>query len=46
MKIKLEAEVRQAFHGVGADTKRRVIVYCGGGVVATLDAFLLRQLGF
>ena len=30
--------------GVGKD--RRVIVYCGGGISATLDLFLLHQLGF
>jgi thiosulfate/3-mercaptopyruvate sulfurtransferase len=30
--------------GVGKD--RHVIVYCGGGISATLDLFLLHQLGF
>ena len=25
---------------------RRVITYCGGGIAATLDAFLLHQLGY
>lgn len=35
-----------AFAGVGADTAARQIVYCGGGIAATLDAFLLHQLGY
>jgi len=30
--------------GVGKD--RHVIVYCGGGISATIDLFLLHQLGF
>lgn len=30
----------------GADKSARVIVYCGGGIAATLDAFLLHQLGY
>ena len=34
------------FHDVGGDPSRRTIVYCGGGIAATLDAFLLRQLGY
>ena len=29
-----------------APTARETIVYCGGGIAATLDAFLLHQLGF
>lgn len=35
-----------AFAGVGAQTAERVIVYCGGGIAATLDAFLLHRLGY
>jgi thiosulfate/3-mercaptopyruvate sulfurtransferase len=35
-----------AFGSVGADPSQRVIVYCGGGIAATLDAFLLHQLGY
>jgi len=34
------------FHNVGADPSRKTIVYCGGGIAATLDAFLLHQLGY
>lgn len=30
----------------GEDKTARVIVYCGGGIAATLDAFLLHQLGY
>ena len=35
-----------AFAGVGADRSKRIILYCGGGIAATLDAFLLHQLGY
>ena len=35
-----------AFADVGADPSKRTIVYCGGGIAATLDAFLLHQLGY
>ena len=35
-----------AFAAVGADPSQRLILYCGGGIAATLDAFLLHQLGY
>ena len=35
-----------AFDAVGASPAKRTIVYCGGGIAATLDAFLLHQLGY
>jgi thiosulfate/3-mercaptopyruvate sulfurtransferase len=38
-------EAARAFAAVGADPSKRSIVYCGGGIAATLDAFLLYQLG-
>ncbi|MDO9710890.1 sulfurtransferase [Paracraurococcus lichenis] len=38
--------VAQAFQVVGADPSRRILLYCGGGIAATLDAFLLHQLGY
>lgn len=38
-------QTAQAFASVGADRAERTIVYCGGGIAATLDAFLLHQLG-
>jgi thiosulfate/3-mercaptopyruvate sulfurtransferase len=37
-------ELRAAFEGVGADRDKRVLVYCGGGIAATLDAFVLTAL--
>ena len=39
-------EAAAAFHGVGADASRRTLIYCGGGIAATLDAFLLHNLGY
>lgn len=35
-----------AFRVSGAGTSGRTLVYCGGGIAATLDAFLLHQLGY
>ena len=40
------AAAAAAFAAVGADPSKRMIVYCGGGIAATLDAFLLLQLGY
>ena len=34
------------FAAAGVDKDRHVIVYCGGGISATVDLFLLHQLGF
>lgn len=43
----LDAETVAAhFEAVGADKAQQVITYCGGGIAATLDAFLLHQLGY
>ncbi|MEN9725646.1 MAG: hypothetical protein RL434_12 [Pseudomonadota bacterium] len=40
-------EAAEVFKATGIhDKSGRVIVYCGGGIAATLDAFLLHQLGF
>jgi thiosulfate/3-mercaptopyruvate sulfurtransferase len=36
---------RSAFEAVGAFDKPHVITYCGGGIAATLDAFVLTRLG-
>jgi thiosulfate/3-mercaptopyruvate sulfurtransferase len=42
-----EAEaVAATFEKVGADPSKRIVLYCGGGIAATLDAFLLHQLGY
>ena len=35
-----------AFAAAGAEPSKRTILYCGGGIAATLDAFLMHQLGF
>ena len=40
------AEVAASFAAVGADRSKRILLYCGGGIAATLDAFLLHQLGY
>jgi len=37
-------ELRAAFEGVGTKPDKRVLVYCGGGIAATLDAFVLTAL--
>ena len=34
------------FDPVGAAPDKSIITYCGGGIAATLDAFLLHQLGY
>ncbi len=34
------------FHAAGVTPERRVIAYCGAGISATIDLFLLHQLGF
>lgn len=39
-------EAASTFQKVGADPSRRTVVYCGGGIASTLDAFLLHQLGY
>jgi thiosulfate/3-mercaptopyruvate sulfurtransferase len=38
--------VQQAFSSVGAAPDKEIIVYCGGGIAASLDAYLLHQLGY
>ena len=37
---------RAQFEKIGAKPSERIIVYCGGGIAATLDAYLLVQLGY
>jgi thiosulfate/3-mercaptopyruvate sulfurtransferase len=44
--LKPPEAVAAAFEAVGADPSKRVLLYCGGGIAATLDAFLLHQLGY
>lgn len=38
------ADLRAAFDGVGAAPDKQVLVYCGGGIAATVDAFVLTAL--
>jgi thiosulfate/3-mercaptopyruvate sulfurtransferase len=42
--LKPIAELRAAFDGAGAAPDKRVLVYCGGGIAASLDAFVLTAL--
>ena len=42
--LKPIAELRTAFEGVKAAPDKRVLVYCGGGIAASLDAFVLTAL--
>jgi thiosulfate/3-mercaptopyruvate sulfurtransferase len=39
-----DAAAKLAAAGLNKD--RRIIVYCGGGISATIDLFLMHQLGF
>ncbi|MGB7182367.1 MAG: sulfurtransferase [Burkholderiaceae bacterium] len=39
-------ETADAFERVGASADKKVLIYCGGGIAATLDAFVLYQLGY
>lgn len=45
MTFRPAGEVAATFAAVGADRSKRIVLYCGGGIAATLDAFLLHQLG-
>ncbi len=40
------ADALAKFAAVGIERDKRVIAYCGGGISATMDLFLLHQLGF
>lgn len=46
MTLRTPEAVTEAFAAVGADPSKRILIYCGGGIAATLDAFLLHQLGY
>jgi thiosulfate/3-mercaptopyruvate sulfurtransferase len=46
MEILSPKMVAQMFATAGTDPAKRNITYCGGGILATLDAFLLHQLGY
>ena len=38
--------VAASLQNVGAEADKRCLVYCGGGIAASLDAFLMYQLGY
>lgn len=40
------AKAAEAFAAAGATPDKRILNYCGGGIAATLDAFLQYQLGY
>ena len=40
------AEAQAKFEAQGITRDKRVIAYCGGGISATIDLFLLHQLGY
>ncbi|MEZ5739006.1 MAG: sulfurtransferase [Burkholderiaceae bacterium] len=39
------AAIRSLFEAAGVTPDQRSVIYCGGGIAATLDAFVLYQLG-
>jgi thiosulfate/3-mercaptopyruvate sulfurtransferase len=39
-------KLARIFERAGVAPGNRIITYCGGGIAATLDAFLLHQLGY
>lgn len=41
-----DGDAADAFRRVGADPGERTVLYCGGGIAATLDAFVLTRLGY
>jgi len=43
--VRLE-QARAEFAAMGIDKSRDVICYCGGGISATVDLFMLHQLGY
>ncbi len=40
------AELASLFEEAGADRSQRVVTYCGGGIAASNDAFILAMLGY
>jgi thiosulfate/3-mercaptopyruvate sulfurtransferase len=40
------ADAAAKFAGQGISKDKRVVAYCGGGISATIDLFLMHQLGF
>src|SRR6185437_11834237 len=42
--LKPVADLRAAFESASATPDKRILVYCGGGIAATLDAFVLTAI--
>jgi thiosulfate/3-mercaptopyruvate sulfurtransferase len=40
------ADASAKFNAAGVESSKKVICYCGGGISATVDLFLLHQLGY
>jgi thiosulfate/3-mercaptopyruvate sulfurtransferase len=40
------AEAEAKFASRGITREKRVVAYCGGGISATIDLFLLHRLGY
>ena len=40
------ADAEKRFASQGISKEKRVVAYCGGGISATIDLFLLHQLGY
>jgi thiosulfate/3-mercaptopyruvate sulfurtransferase len=40
------ADAEQKFAAQGFSRDKRVIAYCGGGISATIDLFMLHRLGY
>jgi len=40
------ADAETKFAAAGVTPDKNVILYCGGGISATIDLFLLTQLGY
>ncbi len=39
-------DAAELFYAMGISSDKKILNYCGGGIAATLDAFILYQLGF
>ena len=45
-KFKKPEEAAEIFNSMDISSDKTILNYCGGGIAATLDAFILYQLGF
>ncbi len=45
-KFKKPEEAAEIFNSMDVSSDKTILNYCGGGIAATLDAFILYQLGF